>query len=111
MKLKDLMVDTKAAWLDFPGAPDFQVQVANLSRKELVSLRKRCTSNKFDRKNRQMVEDLDEEKFVVEFTNATVKGWKGLKLKYLEDLILVDLKSEDPEHYSIFALPTKNVCQ
>lgn len=97
MKLKDLMVDTKAAWLDFPGAPDFQVQVANLSRKELVSLRKRCTSNKFDRKNRQMVEDLDEEKFIVEFTNATVKGWKGLKLKYLEDLILVDLKSEDPE--------------
>jgi len=91
------MVDTKAAWLDFPGAPGFQVKVANLSRKELVALRKRCISQKFDRKTRQMIEDLDEEKFITEFTKATVKGWSGLKLKYLEDLILVDLKDQDLE--------------
>jgi len=97
MKLKDLMVDTKAAWLDFPGAPGFQVKVANLSRKELIALRKRCISQKFDRKTRQMIEDLDEEKFITEFTKATVKGWSGLKLKYLEDLILVDLKDQDLE--------------
>jgi len=97
MKLKDLMVDTKAAWLDFPGAPGFQVKVANLSRKELVALRKRFISQKFDRKTRQMIEDLDEEKFITEFTKATVKGWSGLKLKYLEDLILVDLKDQDLE--------------
>jgi len=97
MKLKDLMVDTKSAWLDFPGCPGFQVEVANLSRKELVNLRKRCIQQKFDRKTRQMVEELDEDKFVVEFTKATIKGWKGLKLKFLEDLILVDLKGKDEE--------------
>jgi U3 small nucleolar ribonucleoprotein component len=97
MKLKDLMVDTKTAWLDFPGAPGFEVQVANLSRKELVALRKRCIQQKFDRKTRQMVEELDEEKFVAEFTKDTVKNWRGLKLKYLEDLLLVDLKGQDLE--------------
>jgi len=91
------MVDTKSAWLDFPGCPGFQVEVANLSRKELVNLRKRCIQQKFDRKTRQMVEELDEDKFVVEFTKATIKGWKGLKLKFLEDLILVDLKGKDEE--------------
>ena len=32
-----------------------------------------------------------------EFSSATIKGWKGLKLKYLEDLILVDLSGQDPE--------------
>ena len=42
-------------------------------------------------------EELDETKFVTEFSGATVKGWKGLKLKYLEDLILVDLKGQDKE--------------
>jgi hypothetical protein len=31
------------------------------------------------------------------FTSATVKNWKGLKLKYLEDLVLVDLKGQSPE--------------
>jgi hypothetical protein len=97
MKLKDLMVDTKSAWLDFPGCPGFQVEVCNLSRKELLNLRKRCIAQKFDRKTRQMIEELDEDKFVVEFAKATIKGWKGLKLQYLEDLILVDLKGQDPE--------------
>lgn len=97
MKLKDLMVDTKSAWLDFPGCPGFEVEVCNLSRKEIGNLRKRCISQKFDRKTRQMVEDLDEEKFVVQFSKATIKNWKGLKLKYLEDILLVDISSQDPE--------------
>ena len=53
MDLKKLMVDTKAVWVDFPGLPGFSVEVANLSRKELNGLRKRCTTTKFDRKTRQ----------------------------------------------------------
>ena len=97
MDLKSLLVDSKTAWVDFPGMDGFEVELANLSRKELVSLRKRCTTNKFDRKTRMFNEELDEAKFVTEFSGATVKGWKGLKLKYLEDLILVDLKGQDKE--------------
>ena len=97
MELKSLLVDSKTAWVDFPGMDGFEVELANLSRKELVNLRKRCTTNKFDRKTRMFNEELDETKFVTEFSGATVKGWKGLKLKYLEDLILVDLKGQDKE--------------
>ena len=97
MKLTYLMVDTKSAWIYFPGCPGFQVEVANLARKELLTLRKKCIAQKFDRKTRQMVEDLDEDKFVKEFSAATIKGWKGLKLKYLEDLLLVDLNNQDPD--------------
>lgn len=96
MKLTDLMVDTKSAWLDFPGCPGMQVEVCNLSRKELVNVRKRCVAQKFDRKSRQMIEDLDEDKFVKEFTKATIRGWKGFKLEYLEDLLLVDIGDNDP---------------
>ena len=40
-------------------------------------------------------ESLDEDKFIKHFTSATVKGWKGLKLEYLEDLLLVDLAKQD----------------
>ena len=49
MDLKKLMVDSKAAWIDFPGLDGFSVEVVNLSRKELASLRKRCITQKFDR--------------------------------------------------------------
>ena len=97
MDLKSLLVDSKTTWAEFPGLDGFEVELANLSRKELVNLRKKCTSNKFNRKTRAFEESLDDEKFVKEFTEATVKGWKGLKLGYLEDLILVDLKGQDPE--------------
>ena len=97
MKLAELMVDTKTAWIEFPGCDGFEIEIANLSRKELLNLRKRCIKTKFDRKTHQAVEELDEDKFVHEFTKATVKNWKGLKLKYLEELILIELGDNDPE--------------
>jgi hypothetical protein len=97
MDLKKLMVDTKNVWVDFPGLPGFEVEIANLSRKELTGLRKKCTTTKFDRKTRQPVEKLDEDKFVVEFTHGVVKNWKGLTLAHLETLLLVDIADKDPE--------------
>ena len=95
MELKKLMVDTKAAWVDFPGLPGFEVEVVNLSRKELNALRKRCISSKFDRKTRQLMEELDEEKFVVEFSKAVIKSWRGLTLGHLETLLLIDTDGKD----------------
>jgi hypothetical protein len=97
MELKSLLVDSKTTWVEFPGLDDFEVELANLSRKELIALRKRCTSNKFNRKTRGFEEVLDDDKFIKEFTDATVKSWKGLRLKYLEDLVLVELGTNDPE--------------
>ena len=104
MKLEELMVDSKAAWVDYPGSPGLEIEIVNLSRKELLGLRKKCIVQKFDRKNRMMEEDLDEDKFVHEFTKATVNNWKGFKLKFLEELLLVDLKEEDPEKELEFTL-------
>tara|TARA_B110001454_G_C12403914_1_gene302141 strand:+ start:80 stop:529 length:450 start_codon:yes stop_codon:yes gene_type:complete len=96
MDLKSLLVDSKTTWVEFPGLDKFEVELANLSRKELIALRKRCTSNKFNRKTRAFEEVLDDDKFVKQFTDATVKSWKGLKLSYLEDLVLVELGSNEP---------------
>jgi hypothetical protein len=91
------MVDSKDAWVEFPGFAGFEVQVVNLARKEVNELRKRCLISKFDRNSSKAVNELDEEKFVSEFAKATVKSWKGLKLKYLEELILIDMSQSDPE--------------
>ena len=98
------MVDTKSAWIEYPGLDGFSVEVVNLSRKELTALRKRCTTTKFDRKTRQPVENLDEEKFVVEFAQASIKNWKGLILEHLETLLLINSDGEDPKaevNYSV----------
>ena len=95
MDLKKLVVDTKSTWVEFAGLEGFEVQVANLSRKELNGLRKKCTTSKFNRKSRAIEEVLDEDKFVVEFAAASVLGWKGLTLDHLQTLILVEVGDED----------------
>jgi len=96
MELKKLMVDSKSVWMDFPGLDGFSVEVVNLSRKELTGLRKRCTTNKFDRKTRQLTENLDEDKFVAEFSKASIKNWKGLSIEHLETLMLISTDGQDP---------------
>ena len=86
MNLEELMVDSKAAWMDYPGCDGFEIQVANLSRKELIAMRKKCTTSKWDRKNRIMDETLDEEKFVKLFKN------KRQKPAYLKDANIMHLE-------------------
>lgn len=95
MQLKKLMIDTKSAWVDYPGLDGFSVEVVNLSRKQLQGLRKKCLTNKLDRKTRQMEEVLDEEKFVEYFTQSTIRNWKGLTLENLESLILIETEGKD----------------
>lgn len=96
MNLSELMVDTKSAWVEYPGYDGLEIELVNLSRPELTALRKRCLVTKFDKATRKPVEELNEEKFISEFTKATIKNWKGFKYKYLEDFVLVDLSKVDP---------------
>ena len=95
MELKQLVVDSKAMWIDFAGLDGFSIEIANLSRKELTGIRKKCTTSKFNRKSRQIEEILDDDKFVKEFTKGTIKNWKGLTLEHLETLLLIDTKDKD----------------
>jgi len=95
--LKGLMVDTKSAWVDYPGIRDFEVEIAHLSRAQSIALRKKCTITKFDRKTRQPEESLDEDKFIAEFAKTVIKNWRGLKVKHLEELLPVDLSQANPE--------------
>jgi len=95
LDLKELLVDTKSTWVEYPGLKDFMVEVAMLSRPELTKLRKKSLITKMDRKTRTPVESLDEDKFVSLFAKATIKNWKGLTLKHLSSLVLVDIAGKD----------------
>jgi hypothetical protein len=72
------------------------VDLCYLGREELVKLRKKCISTKYDKKSRQPEETLDEDKFLVEYCKAVIKDWSGLKYRYLEELLLVDVSAFDP---------------
>jgi len=95
ISLKNLLVPSKSVEVEYPGMPDFKIEVAFLSRETLQTIRKKATKTTF--KNRQPVEELNDELFLELYVKASVKGWTGLKLKYLEQLAPVDISGEDNE--------------
>ena len=97
VSLASLMTPSKTVSIDFPGFSGMKVSLCYLAREELIKLRKRCLITKFNRKSRQPEEELDEEKFLTEYCKAVIKGWKGLKFRYLEELLLVDISEQDPD--------------
>lgn len=97
VSLASLMTASKTVSIDFPGYSGMSVDLCYLAREELVKLRKKCITTKWNKKTHQPEEDLDDEKFLVEYTKAVIKGWKGLKYRYLEELLLVDIADLDPD--------------
>jgi hypothetical protein len=97
VSLASLMTPSKTVAIDFPGCKGMTVNLCYLARDELIKLRKKCVTTKFDRKSRQPIEELDDEKFIVEYCKSVIKGWKGLKFRYLEELLLVDISELDPD--------------
>ena len=91
VSLASLMTPSKTVSVDFPGYSGFSVDLCYLAREELVKLRKRCVSTKWNKKTHQPEEDLDEHKFLADYSKANIKGWKGLKYRYLEELLLVEI--------------------
>ena len=88
--LSDLLTPSKEATIEFPGYDGFNVKLTYLAREELLKLRKKSISTKINRRTRQPEEELNEEVFLKEYTKAVIKGWSGLKMKYLVQLIPVD---------------------
>jgi hypothetical protein len=93
ISLKSLLVPSKNVEVEYPGMPDFKIQLAFLSRETLQNIRKKATKTSF--KNRQPVEELNDELFLELYVKATIKGWSGFKLAYLEQLAPVDLSGQD----------------
>lgn len=95
ISLKSLLVPSKSVEVEYPGLPGFKINIAFLSRETLLSIRKKATKTSF--KNRQASDDFNEELFLQLYVENAVKGWTGLKLSYLEQLVLVELGGQNPE--------------
>lgn len=103
MDLAKLIVPISTTKVEYPGFPGFEVDLAYLTKDELMKLRDKCTNQKLDRKSRQMKEEVDSDLFQEVYINAILKGWTGLKYKYLRRMIPVDLSDiTDEEKYLDF---------
>jgi len=97
MNLKDLLVEEKLVTVDYPGCEGFSINLAFLGKKVLGNLRTKATITRIDKKSRQPVEEIDSELFTKLYIDSVVKGWSGLKYKYLVNLLPIDISSVDEE--------------
>lgn len=74
VSLKSLLTPSKTVGVDFPGAEGFTVKLTYLAREELLKLRNKSVSQKFNKKTRAYEEQLDNDKFLTEYCKAIIKG-------------------------------------
>lgn len=92
--IKSLIVPNKTVEVEYPGMPGFKVSLCFLSRDTIATIRKKSTKTVF--KNRQTQEEFDEELFLKLYVESTIKGWSGLTLEYLSELLPIEMGDTDP---------------
>lgn len=95
LNLKSILVPSKTVEVPFPGYEGFIVNLSFLSRESLINIRKKATKQTF--KGRQIQEELNDELFLQLYASAAIKGWKGLKMSFVEQLAPVDMTGISPE--------------
>lgn len=95
--LKSMLLPEKKVTFDFPGCEGFKVDLAFLSKESNQAIYKKCQRKEFDTATRQPIEVFDDDLFLTVYVKSIIKGWKGLKLKYLTELVLVEVPEDQEE--------------
>ena len=95
--IKNLMVTDKVTEVEFPDIEGFTVNICYLSRDRLMKIRNGALVYKYNKRTRQREEEVDNDKFLEAYAEAVIKGWRGLTIKALGQLLPVDTSKSDPK--------------
>jgi len=82
--------------VEFPDIEGFVVNLVYLGRDDLMKIRNSSLTYKFNKRTRQREEEIDNDKFIEEYSRRAIKGWSGLKVRSLPKLLPVDISSMEP---------------
>lgn len=82
-----MIMPEKTTSVDFPGCKGLTFELTFLGKEKMTKLVKRCNKPKYDSRTHQAREELDSDLFAKLLTKATIKGWSGFKLEYLEKFV------------------------
>jgi len=95
-KIASLHAQETTIEVEYPDIDGFIISLAYLNRDDLMKIRNRSLSYKFNKRTRQREEEVDNDKFLEEYTKKAIKGWKGLYVKDLPQLLPIDMENADP---------------
>ena len=96
-KIKKVGAKETTSWVDYPEIDGFKVELVYLNREDLMKIRNRALTYKFNKRTRQREEEIDNDKFLEGYAEKAIRNWSGLKAKHLPDLLPADISDMDPE--------------
>ena len=95
-KIAGLRAQETTIEVEYPEIDGFIVSLIYLNRDDLTKIRNRSLTYKFNKRTRQREEEIDNDKFLEEYTKRAIKGSKGLRVKDLPQLLPIDMSNADP---------------
>jgi len=102
-KIASLIAKETSAWVEYPDIDGFEVNLTFLNRDDLVKVRNRSLTYKWNKRTRQREEEIDNDKFLEAYADKAIKGWKGLKVKHLPILMPVDISDMNGEDDIVYS--------
>ena len=94
-KIKKMMAEQSSVWVDYPDIEGFSVNLKYLTREDLMKIRNASLTYKFNKRTRQREEEVENDRFLENYANKAIVGWKGLKVKHMPALMPVDISGMD----------------
>lgn len=96
-KIKKMISDQTSIWAEFPDIDGFEINLRYLTREDLQKIRNASLTYKFNKRTRQREEEVDNDRFLENYAEKSILGWKGLKVKHMPALMPVDISGMDGE--------------
>lgn len=90
LNIASLIVDSKTMTFDHPDHKGFAVTLNYTSKTRMAEIRKECVETRYDAKLGYPVQELDQEKWISAFSKEVIRGWEGLTMDILAQLMLID---------------------
>mgnify|MGYP003140251361 FL=1 len=94
-KIKKMMAEQSSVWVDYPDIDGFSVNLKYLTREDLMKIRNSSLTYKFNKRTRQREEEVENDRFLENYAEKAIVGWKGLKVKHMPALMPVDISGMD----------------
>jgi len=96
-KIKNLIAEQSSVWVEYPDVDGFEINLKYLTREDLMKIRNSSLTYKFNKRTRQREEEIDNDRFLENYAEKAILGWKGLRVKHMPALMPVDISGIDGE--------------
>ena len=96
-KIKNLIAEKSSVWVEYPDIDGFELNLKYLTREDLMKIRNASLTYKFNKRTLQREEEIDNDRFLENYAEKAILGWKGLKVKHMPALMPVDISGIDGE--------------